>query len=196
MKNIEQILTELGIPVPDDKKDDLAQAVGENYRTIVDYRKVAAKLDGFKDVDLDDLKEQISTLTTQLNNERAARQNEAALAALQNKVNTFLGGKKFVNQLTEKSIRESLMSELGKDTARGRSIEDIFAELTSDKDGNAMENILVDEKAEAGAARFTTGITGQGGGATMTKKDILAIKDSTERQSAIAQHLHLFNKGE
>ena len=87
MQNYEQILAELGIEIPEDKKSDLKKKMGENYRTKSDYDKVVAKrdeyktslddvqtkLDGFKDIDVDDLKGQISTLTTQLNDEKAAR---------------------------------------------------------------------------------------------------------------------------
>lgn len=172
MKNFEQILEENGIQIPDDKKAAVSKAMGENYRSKTDYDKVAAKrdeykisldgvqekLDGFKDVDVEALKGQISTLTTQLANEKADRQKDAARAAQEKNVESFLSGKKFVNALTEKSIRESLMAELEKDTAKGRSIEDIFKGITSDKDGNPMENILVSEAdaaAAAGAAQFT-----------------------------------------
>ena len=44
MKNIETILSELGITVPDDKKDALGKAVGENYKTIAEFEKQATKL--------------------------------------------------------------------------------------------------------------------------------------------------------
>lgn len=209
MKSIEQILVELGIAVPEDKKAALKTAMGENYRTKADYDKVAAKrdeyknsledvqgkLDGFKDVDIDDLKGQIATLTTNLANEKAARQADAAKGILEKNVGEFLSGKKFVNALTEKSIRASLMEELEKDTAKGKSIDDIFKGLISDKDGKQLENILVDEAA-AGAARFTGPATRPGGGKAMTKDEIMKITDRAERRAAIAQNMSLFQKGE
>ena len=91
MQNYEQILQELGIEIPEEKKADLKKKMGENYRTKTDYDKavekrdeykrnlddVQAKLDGFKDVDVADLKNQVSTLTTQLANEKAAREADA-----------------------------------------------------------------------------------------------------------------------
>ena len=84
MQNYEQILQELGIEIPEDKKNDLKAKMSENYRAKSDYDNVVrkrdeyktslddvqAKLDGFKDVDVDDLKRQIATLTTQLNDEK------------------------------------------------------------------------------------------------------------------------------
>ena len=69
MKNYETILAELGIEIPDDKKGALKSAMAENYRTIVDYDKqvdtiktlntsleeVQGKLNGFKDINVDEL---------------------------------------------------------------------------------------------------------------------------------------------
>ena len=44
MKNIETILSELGITVPDDKKEALGKAVAENYKTVAEFDKQATKL--------------------------------------------------------------------------------------------------------------------------------------------------------
>ena len=43
MQNYEQILAELGIEIPEDKKADLKKKMGENYRTKSDYDKVVEK---------------------------------------------------------------------------------------------------------------------------------------------------------
>lgn len=178
MKNIYEILSDIGVEIPEEKKGDFDKAWKENYRTKVEYdnaikkrdeyktslEDVQSKLDGFKDVDVDDLKGQISTLTTQLQEEKDARAADARKVELEKNVSDFLGSKKFVNALTEKSIRQSLMDELDKDTAKGKSIEDIFTSLITDAEGNQMENILVDEQkqqAQQKAARFTTAGTGK-----------------------------------
>ena len=54
------------------------------------------------------------------------------------------------------------------------------------------------QQAQQRAARFTAPGTGRtpGGHATMTRKDIYAIKDPSERQAAIAENLGLFGQGE
>ena len=104
MQNYEQILAELGIEIPEDKKSDLKKKMDENYRTKSDYDKVVtkrdeyktslddvqAKLDGFKDVDVNDLKNQISTLTTQLDDEKKARAADARKVEVEKTVNDFL----------------------------------------------------------------------------------------------------------
>ena len=143
MQNYEQILQELGIEVPEEKKADLKKKMGENYRTKADYDKavekrdeykqslddVQAKLDGFKDVDVDDLKGQISTLTTQLADEKAARAADARKVELDKDVTTLFsaldenGEKKyeFLNDITADHYRAALLEELEKDSAKGKS---------------------------------------------------------------------------
>lgn len=185
MKNYEEILTDAGIEIPADKKDTIKKAMGENYKTVEDYNKasstrdkykkeledVQTKLDGFKDVDVENLKNQIATLTTDLNNEKTARAAEAKKAEIEKTVGTFLNGKKFVNALTEKSIKNSLIEELDKDSAKGKSIEDIFNGLITGEDGKQMENILADDGGSEKKAHFTTAFKGSGTGGTLTKDD-------------------------
>ena len=103
------------------------------------------KLKAFDDVDVEDLKGQITTLTTQLQDEKNAREKDAARFELEKTVDTFMGEKKFVNDITAGSLREKLLTALDEDTAKGKSIDDIFKGLISDKDGNQLPNILVDE---------------------------------------------------
>lgn len=177
MQNYEQILSELGIEIPDDKKAELKKKMAENYKTISDYNKVVekrdeykasledvqGKLEDFKDVDVEDLKTQITTLTNDLKAEKEGRAADARKAQQETTVSEFLNGKKFVNPITEKAIRQSLIEELDKDTAKGRSIEDIFKGLVTDAEGKDIPNILVDEKqqqAQQQRAKFTVPGTG------------------------------------
>ena len=197
MQNYEQILAELGIEIPEDKKSDLKKKMGENYRTKSDYDKVVekrdefktalddvqTKLDSFKDIDVDNLKGQISTLTTQLNDEKAARAADARKIEVEKTVNEFLsstdekGNKlyEFLNDITSDHYRDALVKALDDDSAKGKSISDIFKEMITDKDGNKKPDIFVDQQqrqARKNAARFTTSIqNGSGTGGTLTKED-------------------------
>lgn len=197
MQNYEQILQELGIEVPEDKKSDLKKKMDENYRTKTDYDKVVqkrdeyktslddvqSKLDGFKDIDVDDLKGQVATLTAQLNNEKAARAADARKIELEKTVNDFFasvddkGAKlyEFLNDITANYYRDELTKALDSDSAKGKSIADIFKGLITDKDGNQKVGIFVDKQqtqAQQNAARFTTSIQkGSGTGGTLTKED-------------------------
>lgn len=157
MQNYEQILAELGIEVPEDKKSDLKKKMSENYKTVADYDKQVKKKDEYKisldDVqtrlaelekeDVDGLKDKITTLTQELADEKEARAKEAKQTELRDKVKDFLSDKKFVNAITEDSIRSQMIQKLEEEN--GKNAEDVFKELTT-KDGKPIENILVDEK--------------------------------------------------
>ena len=157
MQNYEQILAELGIEVPEDKKSDLKKKMSENYKTVADYDKQVKKKDDYKisldDVqtrlaelekeDVDGLKAKITTLTQELADEKEARAKEAKQTELRDKVKDFLSDKKFVNAITENSIRSQMIQKLEEEN--GKNAEDVFKELTT-KDGKPIENILVDEK--------------------------------------------------
>lgn len=181
MKNIYEILKGIGIEVPEEQKETFDREWKENYRTKVEYDKAVEKrdeykeslenvqgeLEGFKDIDVNELKNQVSTLTTQLQEEKAARVKDAARVELEKNVDSFLSEKKFVNPITQDAIRKNLMEELDKDSAKGKSIADIFTGLITDADGKQMENILVDEQQqqmEQNKAHFTLPIHGQNGG--------------------------------
>lgn len=157
MQNYEQILAELGIEIPEEKKADLKKKMSENYKTVADYDKQVKKKDEYKisldDVqtrlaelekeDVDGLKDKITTLTQELADEKEARAKEAKQTELRDKVKDFLSDKKFVNAITEDSIRSQMIQKLEEEN--GKNAEDVFKELTT-KDGKPIENILVDEK--------------------------------------------------
>lgn len=203
MQNYEQILSELGIEVPDDKKADLKKKMDENYRTKTDYDKavekrddykkslddVQSKLDQFKDVDVAELKGQIDTLTAQLNDEKAARAQDAQRAETEKSVNTFLsslddeGNKKyeFINDITAEFYRGKLLEELSKDSAKGKSISDIFTGLITGEDGKPKADIFVDRKQqslEQNRARFTQPLNGgKPSGTRVTPSELMKMKN-------------------
>nr|DAM49790.1 MAG TPA: minor structural protein [Caudoviricetes sp.] len=157
MQNYEQILAELEIEIPEDKKADLKKKMSENYKTVADYNKQVEKKDEYKtslddvqskltDLEKEDvagLKDKVATLTQELADEKEARAKEAKQTELRDKVKDFLSDKKFVNAITEDSIRSQMIQKLEEEN--GKNAEDVFKELTT-KDGKPIENILVDEK--------------------------------------------------
>lgn len=86
MKNIHDLLKELGYEVPTEKKADFDKAVGENYKTVAEHEKLKAKHDsiesqlneakgalkGFEGVDVNALNGKITELTNSL----AAKETE------------------------------------------------------------------------------------------------------------------------
>ena len=86
MKNIHELLKELGLEIPADKKADFDKAVGENYKTIAEFDRQKTKLDSvetqlteakeslksFEGVDVSALNGKITELTNSL----AAKESE------------------------------------------------------------------------------------------------------------------------
>ena len=74
------------------------------------------------------------------------------------------------------------MEEMDKDTAKGKSIADIFTGLITDAEGKQMENILVDEeqqKREQNKPQFTNPLNTGGGAATkVTREEFLKMGDA------------------
>ena len=222
MQNYEQILSELGIEVPEDKKADLKKKMNENYRTKTDYDGVVAKrdeykvsldtvqgkLDGFKDVDVADLKGQIATLTTQLADEKAARAQDAQRVETEKNVNAFLsavgedGNKKyeFINGITEDFYRGKLLEELSKDSAKGKSIGDIFTALITDEDGKQKSDIFVDRKQaqlEAGRAKpFTGPLKGAAQPTTTEKWKSMSLDERMKLKASDPATYERMRKGE
>ena len=200
MGNYEQILKDLGVEIPEDKKADLKKKMEENYSTKEDYDKavekrdeyktsleqVQEKLDGFKDVDVDDLKGQIQTLTSELADEKKARAEDACKVEVEKTVNAFLSstdekGERqyhFLNDITENHFRDALMAELDKDSAKGKSIGDIFKGMVTDADGKQKPGIFLD-KAQANSARFTApaGKSKPEGGHKYTMAEVMRMKN-------------------
>ena len=172
MKNIETILSDFGITIPEGKAADLRKAVAENYKTVAEFAKlqerhdaldtslkdVQGKLAAFDGVDVAALKGQITTLTNDLQTERDNRKKDAAAVKLRSTVDTFLSGKHFVNDITRESITDKLVTALGSDDARGKSIDDLFTGLVTDRDGKEIPGILVADPASK--ARFSSDHSG------------------------------------
>ena len=172
MKNIYEILKDYGLEIPEEKKADFDKSWKENYRTKNEYDKavnqrdeyktsldtVNEKLKEFDGVDVAALKGQITTLTNDLQTERDNRKKDAAAVKLRSTVDTFLSGKHFVNDITRESITDKLVTALGSDDARGKSIDDLFTGLVTDQNGKEIPGILVADPASK--ARFSSDHSG------------------------------------
>jgi hypothetical protein len=163
MKNIFDILTGLGVTITDEQKQRLEAEMAENYKTIADYNKVTAKRDEYKanaetlKTSLDDVQGKLNALgddpageleelKKQLKAEQDARKADALAVTRKENIREFLSDKKFVNAITEQSIKASMLSELEKND--GRLLDAIFTELTTGADGQPLPNVLITEEDE------------------------------------------------
>lgn len=207
MKNIETILSEIGLTVPEDKLEAFRKTFGENYRTVADYDKQGRKLTAAeeraskaerllaalpKDIDpatfpklLADAQKAADDAKTEYEGKLAERDFDDALeAALKDVKFTSPGARRDVMaQIKAAGLPVKDKSILG--------LNDLLAKIRQ-----ADKESFVDEQAEqleAGKAKFTSP-TGKGGKDTKpkTREEIMAMPDRAARRRAIAENMELF----
>lgn len=213
MQNIEAILTELGIEVPADKKENLTKKVAENYITKAEHEKKLGKVEtdrdtwkekaetaettlkGFEGVDLDTMQRELSDWKKKAEDAEKDAQAKLYERDFADALKTEFEGIKFSSEAAKRAIMTEV-KDAGLKLKDGKilGLNDLIAQM-KEKDASAFVD---DEqiKAQQNAARFTQPIGKQNQGGNMTKEKIEAIKDTSERQAAIANNLHLFGKTE
>ena len=214
MQNIEAILSELGIEVPSDKKGDLTKKVSENYVTRAEHEKKIGKaeterdnwkskaetaeetLKKFDGVDLETMQTELADWKKKAEDAEKDYSAKIYERDFSDALKTELESVKFSSDAAKRAVMAEI-KESGLKLKDGKilGLSDLIGQI-KEKDASAF----VDEKQEQArqqAARFTVPGTGRStGSTTTTKKDIMSIKDPTERQAAIAENLSLFGKGE
>lgn len=211
MKNIVEICRDFGIEIPADKQADFGRAVAENYKTVSEVEKKIGKLE----TDRDTWKEKAEAA-------EAALQGFDGIdpAKIQSELESWKqkaadAEKNAQAQLYERDFADALKGELESVKFSSEAAKrDVMAQIKaaglrlnngkilglSDLIGQIKQtdaSAFVDEqqeRLEAGKARFTQPQKAGVGASSLTKTDILNIKDTTERQNAIAANINLFRK--
>lgn len=209
MQNINEILSELGITIPEDKQTEFNRKVAENYKTIAEHEKKIAKVEADRDKWKGDAETAAETL----------KQFESVdVAAIQAQLNEYkkkaeTAETEYKKQIEQRDFADALKSELdGIKFTSEYAKKSVMAEIQNAGlkmvDGKIIglhDMIETIKKADAGAfvdeeqqnaeknkASFTTSMGKGSGTKYANKEEILKIKDATERQEAIASHLDWF----
>ena len=158
MQNYEQILAELEIEIPEDKKEPLRKAWNQNYKTIADYNKQVEKAKRIKSEveeakrtleqkqaefkEAVSLKEQAETLKQQLQEVHDARIKLINEQTNKENLRKFFSGKKFINSITENEVNRQMLKALEEDNTR--SIEEVFEEVVPPE---LRESVFVSDRA-------------------------------------------------
>lgn len=119
--------------------------------------------------------------------ERAKQEKEAQVdAILTQTAESALEGREFVNEYTRAHFLGELKKAIQDPANKGKKPADLFAGMTKDVDG-IFRNPQHEPLKIAGVTKSDTS-------GNMTKEQIMSIKDASERQAAIAEHLDLFRK--
>lgn len=182
---------------------DISKLQKENEKLTADRDKEKERaetaeetLKKFDGVDLETMQTELATWKQKAKDAETEYAEKIAKRDFEDILKGEMLGLKFTSEAAKKAIMAEIR-ESGLKVKDGKilGLSDLLVQM-KEKDASAF----VDEKQEqleAGRAKPFTGPLNQNtGGQKMTKSDILNIKDAGQRQSAIAQNLGLFGKGE
>lgn len=175
------------------KENDNLSADRDTWKEKAEAAETTLK--GFEGVDLETMQREISDWK-----QKAADAEKNAQAQLYERdfadaLKTEFEGIKFSSEAAKRAIMAEV-KEAGLKLKDGKilGLNDLIGQM-KEKDASAFIDDA-QQQAQRNMARFTAPLGKQNAPGTMTRKDIEAIKDPSERQSAIASNLHLFGKGE
>ena len=152
-------------------------------------------LKGFEGVDLETMQRELSDWKKKAEDAEKNAQAQIYERDFNDALKTELESVKFSSEAAKRAIMAEI-KESGLKLKDGKilGLNDLISQM-KEKDASAF----VDEeqqKAQQNAARFTQPFQRQNQGGSMTKDQIMGIRDASERQAAIAANMHLFGKGE
>ena len=210
MQNIEAILKQFGLEIPKEQAEEFRKTFHENYKTVKDYEKLETDRDKWKGqaetaeetlkkfdgVELETMNKEQTTWIQKAETAKNDYEQKIYERDFSDALKNELESVKFSSDAAKRAVMAEI-KESGLKLKDGKilGLSDLIGQI-KERDASAF----VDEKQEQArqqAARFTVPGTGRSTGSTATtKKDIMSIKDPTERQAAIAENLSLFGKGE
>lgn len=179
-----------GKDIEDLKKDNRTLTTErDNFKKQYDIAKET--LDGFEGKDFDAITKERDTWKKKAEDLEEEQKKATQAAELENAINDHVSGLKFKDDYRKRAYIEDLKKE-GYQAKDGKLIGASDFQKKYDADAFVDEK---QQKLEEKRAKFTTKTNQQSGG-TLSKESILTIKDPSERQKAIREHIELFQKGE
>jgi len=170
-------------------KSDIGTLTAERDKYKTQAETAEASLKKFEEIDVDSVKAELADWKKKAEDQQKTYTEELYKRDFKDALTKELANVKFSSEAAKRSI----MSEIegaGLKLNEGKilGLTDLLGQMR-EKDASAFVNDV-----DANKPHFTTPMEPQGNsGTTMTKADILKIKDSGERQRAIAQNIDLFN---
>ena len=209
MQNIIEILKSNGIEIPEDKVATINKAVAENYKTVSEVEKKTSKLEserdswkeraenaeetlkGFEGKDFDTItkeRDEWKKKAEDAEREYSAKEAEREKHELLKEAFAEI-------EFTSESAKKAIMAQISENVSvkNGKLIG--FNDLLEDAKKNDASAFVdkAQQNLEQNKAKFTTPMNNQGGKVgTMTKDEIMAIKDRGERREAMLANKELF----
>lgn len=169
--DIFELLKNAGVEVPEDKKEAFNTEFRKAYKSEAEVtKKVSAAekdrdnwkeraetaeetLKGFDGKDFDGITKDRDAWKEKFEKLEAEQKEAAAKAERAAMVADFLKDTVFVNDITKKAITSQLEDALSQDSAKGKSVEDLFNAIVKDKEGNLLPNIIIEESQQQAEQR-------------------------------------------
>lgn len=211
MKNIIEILKDIGIEIPAEKLTDFNKAVGENYKTIAEHEKKIGKLEAERDAQ----SSRADTAEETLKSFEGIEPDKIQAQLADYKKRAEEAERDYADKLYARDFDDALKAAMGEYefssiAAKNAIMEEVRREGLKLKDGKIMglddvmttikardESAFVDKALADKQARFTTSVssTSQPGG-VKSYNEIVKIKDNTERMREWEKYLISKQKGE
>ena len=175
------------------KENDNLSADRDTWKEKAEAAETTLK--GFEGVDLETMQKELSDWKQKATEAEKNAQAQLYERDFADALKTEFEGIKFSSEAAKRAIMAEV-KEAGLKLKDGKilGLNDLLSQM-KEKDASAFVDDA-QQQVQQNMARFTAPVGKQNTPGTMTRKDIEAIKDPSERQSAIASNLHLFGKGE
>jgi len=169
--DIFEMLKNAGVEIPEDKKEAFNTEFRKAYKSEAEVtKKVSAAekdrdnwkeraetaeetLKGFEGKDFDGITKDRDAWKEKFEKLEADQKEAEAKAERAAMVAEFLKDTVFVNDITKKAIISQLEDALSQDSAKGKSVEDLFNTIVKDKEGNLLPNIIIEESQQQAEQR-------------------------------------------
>ena len=209
MQKLIETLGSFGIEIPEDKQADVKKALSEHYKNAGEVTKTLAKVESerdtwkeraeiaentlksFEGIDPESIKGELATWKQKAADAEKEYNDKIYDRDFADALKAALEDVKFSSTSAKKAVMADI-KDAGLKLKNGKilGLNDLLEQIKKD-DASA----LVDEdqeQAEHNQARFTTSLSKNTPPGKLTKADIMNIKDSGERQAAIASNMSLF----
>lgn len=193
MKNIDEILEQFGLKVPEGKETEFKKVLHENYKTIAEYDKKVSRLEterdgykekletaettlkGFDGVDMDAIKTELENYKVKMKEQEDAHNKELYDRDFKDALNVAISNVKFSSEAAKKSVLADIKAA-GLKLIDGKimGLNDFIASC-KEKDASAF----VDEQQENlknNQARFSSPIK-TSGGKKPTMSELMKMKN-------------------
>lgn len=208
MQKLIETLKSFGIEIPEDKQSDVKKVLSEHYKNAAEYNKAISKLEfdrddwkgkaeaaentlkSFEGVDLETMQRELSDWKKRAEDAEKDAQQQLYERDFADAIKTEFEDIKFSSEAAKRAIMAEVKAA-GLKLKDGKilGLNDLLSQMKK-KDASAFVDDA-QQQAQQNMARFTAPKKTNSSG-TMSKDEIMAIKDRGERRIAIAQNMHLF----